>query len=64
MYIPNTSTDGYLKDCYTCGESIYLHQDTDGRWRPYESWWAETVAVGEWVLHECTSHKLGHRAAS
>jgi len=46
-------SDGYLTDCKYCGRCIYLHCDSDGRWRPYESWAAGTVDEGEWVLHDC-----------
>lgn len=45
---------GYLKRCNECGERIYLKQDYDGQWRPYESHLDGKVEEGEWVLHDCT----------
>ncbi|RMG02506.1 MAG: hypothetical protein D6741_03665 [Planctomycetota bacterium] len=45
--------DGYLKRCEFCGQLIYLKQDWDGQWRPYESWVAGTVDEGEWKTHDC-----------
>lgn len=44
---------GYLKDCYDCKETIYLHLDNDGNWRPYESWIAGNAPQGEFIRHQC-----------
>jgi len=46
-------SSGYLKTCRYCRETIYMHQDFDGRWRPYEAWSVGTVPEGEWVRHGC-----------
>lgn len=45
---------GYLKRCSSCGERIYMKQDYDGEWRPYESYIDGKVEPGEWFLHECS----------
>lgn len=47
-------TSGYLKPCYACGATIYIKQDFDGSWRPYESWAAGNVDENEWVRHRCS----------
>ena len=45
---------GYLKTCEDCGEKIYLKEDYDQQWRPYESWkYGNKIGEGEWKLHEC-----------
>jgi hypothetical protein len=44
---------GYTKPCRTCGVTIYLHHDSDGRWRPYESWRTGRAPDGTWWLHHC-----------
>lgn len=49
---------GYLKRCFNCGETIYLWQGPDGKWRPYESWVAGNAHEGEWILHGCVQRRL------
>jgi hypothetical protein len=51
--LDHCQADGYLKRCVSCGQPIYMKQDYDGRWRPYESWAAGNAEEGEWLLHEC-----------
>jgi hypothetical protein len=46
---------GYLKTCYNCGSTIYLHYDNDGKWKPYESWQAGNAQHGQFILHDCAS---------
>lgn len=46
-------SNGYLKRCSNCGETIYLLQGFDGKWRPYESWVAGNAHEGQWILHRC-----------
>lgn len=48
---------GYLKPCKNCGSTIYLHCDSDGVWKPYESWIAGNAQPGEFILHNCPSAK-------
>jgi hypothetical protein len=47
------SDSGYLKGCNGCGRTIYMKEDSDGKWRPYESWIAGNCGEGEWVSHAC-----------
>jgi len=47
------SSSGFLRECIYCQATIYLKQDFDGRWRPYESWAEGKVEEGTWVLHTC-----------
>ncbi len=54
---------GYLKRCDYCGTTIYLKEDCDKRWRPYESWAAGNVSENEWELHQCQSPAEGGCAA-
>lgn len=51
-------TGGYLKKCCDCGKSIYMKEDFDSRWRPYESWIDGACDEGEWIRHQCND---GHR---
>jgi hypothetical protein len=46
---------GYTKPCRGCGVEIYMHLDTDGKWRPYESWKSGRVSEGTWRKHGCES---------
>lgn len=46
-------SSGRLKECKYCGETIYMKQDRDGKWRPYESWQAGNADEGEFKLHNC-----------
>ena len=55
---------GYLRrSCENCRRMIYLKCDSDGYWRPYESWVAKTVDEGEWVLHSCKASNSPPRRA-
>jgi len=46
-------SSGFLKPCRCCGVVIYLKRDSDGTWRPYESWVSGTVEENCWVRHDC-----------
>jgi hypothetical protein len=48
-------SSGYLKQCFDCKETIYLHLDNDSTWRPYESWVAGNASEGEFIPHQCKS---------
>ena len=49
----DTCRGGYLRRCRKCGAWIYMKNDYDGQWRPYESWFDGEVEEGEWRLHDC-----------
>lgn len=44
---------GYLTRCRHCRSLIYIKQDYDGVWRPYESWVEGNVDENEWRRHDC-----------
>jgi len=52
------NSSGYLKGGNGCGRTIYMKEDSDGKWRPYESWIAGTCCEGEWVVHSCGTRAL------
>jgi len=54
-------SNGYLKQCRYCGETIYMHEDWDGRWLPFESWQAGNAAAGEFILHSCCAVTTNRR---
>lgn len=48
-------SSGRLTACKYCRQTIYMHQDRDGRWRPFDSWVAGACDEGKFVLHDCRS---------
>lgn len=61
MGLRMSENSGFLRTCNQCNESIYLKQDSDGRWRPYQTWFNGTVQENQWVLHRCQGQVPGER---
>ena len=44
---------GRLTTCKYCRQTIYMHENENGRWRPFESWVAGACDEGDFILHDC-----------
>jgi DNA-binding transcriptional ArsR family regulator len=58
--LERSQAEGHLKRCRDCGQTIYLHRDRYGQWRPYESWVAGNAEEGEFTLHRCPTRPMEH----